>query len=131
MPRKKPGLTNSDRDVLRRRPSMDSTAEADYSAPPGAELGDTEHSIIVAMNQVFRDLSTQRIQKDTADPMISAARVTLNAVKSRDAKAKIALLEQMLKDAQRVANDGLKREAEDRHHVTRTVETKPAADAGG
>ena len=128
MPRKKPGVSTSDRDVLRPRPSMTARVEVD-EGPPASELGSSEESIIAAMNQVFRDLSTERISKDTADPMISAARVTLNAVKSRDAKQKIALLEKLLKDAQNVANAGLKRQAEDRHHVTRATETEADADA--
>lgn len=129
MPRKKPGVSMSDRDVLRHRPSMSATGPVDDEGPPVDDLGDTEESIIRAMNGVFRDLSTGRISKDSADPMISAARVTLNAVKSRDAKQKIAMLEKLLQQAKDVANAGLAREAADRHHVTRADDSEAEADA--
>ena len=131
MPRKKPGISSSDRDVLRRRPSMDATGPVDVDGePPTMDLGSTEESIIAAMNQVFRDLSTGRASKDTADPMISAARVCLNAVRSRDTKQKIALLQKLLRDAQAVSDAGLRREAADRHHVTPTKTKEPDGDKG-
>lgn len=130
MARKKPGVSTSDRDILRPRKTTTATGPVDDKPPGGAELGSTEESIIIAMNSVFRDLSTGFISKDTADPMISAARVTLNAVKSRDAKAKIALLEKMLQDARDVSNAGLAREAADRHHVSRPSQTEPDGEEG-
>ena len=119
MTAKKTKVSASDRDILRSRTSTAPVADVDDDELEVDDLGNSEESIIKAMNGVFRDLSRGRIQKDSADPMISAARVTLNAVKSRDAKQKIAMLEQLLRDAQAVANAGLQRQAEDRLHTRR------------
>jgi hypothetical protein len=133
MPRKYPGISTSDREVLRGKPGPRAKSPEPEEAPPHGripELGYSEGSVLVFMNACSKALMDGAIDEKRNESLQGNARVALNAIKSRDDKAKIANLEQMLKDAQRVANDGLKREAEDRHHVTRTAETGPAADAG-
>ena len=81
-------------------------------------MGYTEESILEYMNACSQALMDGLIDEKRNDSLQGNARVALRAVASRDSKSKITQLEKMLHAAQSVANAGLRREAEDRHHVT-------------
>lgn len=129
MPRKKPGVTMSDADVLRPRKAKGIGTSPSYypgDGPPTSVpvLGFDEQSIIDAMNWVFAN--AQRLEKKEIDGMTTAARICLSAVRSKDDKAELDRLQQMVRDAHAAANKGLEREASDRHHTNRDAD--PASD---
>ena len=67
--------------------------------------------------RVARAVAGGRIAARDAETLLMAARNALGATRHVDERQRITHLEGMLAEAKRIQQEGLKREAEDRHHV--------------
>ena len=132
MPRKRQGISTSDRDILRPRKARPTESEDD--APPLRSdippLGETPESIIAFMNAIATACANNLLDEKRGDTLTAMARTALNAVKHRDTKVEDRELDEMLRRAEAVEAAGLQREADDRRHVIRGSVDADAADAG-
>jgi hypothetical protein len=129
LPRKKPGISTSDRDILRPRKEP---AVAEDRPPPNRlipDIGDTVESLAAFINAVARALIDGDIDEKKADSLTAMHRTALQNIKARDAKQEDRELDEMLRRAEAVEAAGLQREADDRRHVTRGAVPTPDADA--
>jgi hypothetical protein len=132
LPPRKPKISTSDRDILRMKPRQDTTYEGPpprSSIPP---LGSTPEDVIAYMNAITLAVLDGEIDEKKGDTLTAMARTALNAIKHRDMKVEDRELDEMLRRAEAVEAAGLRREADDRRHVTRgSAEPDPEADAEG